>query len=391
MRNVRTGDFFAWCLSFCFAGVALAASAQSQNPGPIPIGPVEIPPDATVQQQPPTDAWDRRGIQKVSQDDDWTRHFRIGAMVGLNINANFNFNAKGSLNVNRPAGVYDDGYVRKDNTGNVNHQTSYWGYDHNSQYDAGSQELTMHNTTSFTTSGGSESRGSAFAGFDMAYGGNIWNWRQTRIGWELGFGLLPIDITDNRPMSVTSIKQSTLVFDTSNPYNAPIPAAPYQQGPIWVPGEGTIGATPKSVSSGTTLTPGPGDTWTLTGSRTLDVMLYTVRLGPSVYWDLNEHLGLSAGAGPAVGIVSGSYKFNETVNAGDFSAQNKGKIDATDLVYGGYANAMLLYHVPGENGDLYLGAQFMSLGNATISGGGRQGQLNLGGQIYITAGINWPF
>ena len=29
------------------------------------------------------------GIQKVSEDDDWTRHFRIGAMVGLNISANF--------------------------------------------------------------------------------------------------------------------------------------------------------------------------------------------------------------------------------------------------------------------------------------------------------------
>ena len=38
---------------------------------------------ATVQPQPSTDAWDRWGIQKVSQDDDWTRHFRIGAMVGL--------------------------------------------------------------------------------------------------------------------------------------------------------------------------------------------------------------------------------------------------------------------------------------------------------------------
>ena len=42
-------------------------------------------------------------------------------------------------------------------------------------------------------------------------------------------------------------------------------------------------------------------------------MLYTLRLGPSVYWDLNEYLGLSAGAGPALGIVSGNLKYNETV------------------------------------------------------------------------------
>jgi carbohydrate-selective porin OprB len=59
-------------------------------------------------------------------------------------------------------------------------------------------------------------------------------------------------------------------------------------------------------------------------------------------------------------------------------------------VYGGYVNASLIYHLE-ENGDLYLGVQYMSLGKANISGGGRQGQLNLGGQVYITAGINWPF
>src|SRR5208337_4816025 len=108
---------FAWCLSCCFAGVALAASAQSQAPGPNPDtgGPVVVPPDAvarpqsTVQAQPSPDAWDRWGIQKTSEDDDWTRHFRIGAMVGLNISANFDvknpvtFSGKGAAQ-----GNYDD-------------------------------------------------------------------------------------------------------------------------------------------------------------------------------------------------------------------------------------------------------------------------------------------
>ncbi len=306
-------------------------------------------------------------------------------MVGMNISANFNM--KGSLNVNRPAGVYDDGYVRKDNTGNAGGQTSYWGYDTQSQYNQGNQTLTMHDTTSFATSGGSESSGSAFAGFDMAYGGNLWDWGRARIGWDLGFGLLPINISDSRPMSITSIKQSTLIFDASNPYGT-IPSAPYQGGPNGGPDQTTIGAKPTSTSS-TTLAPGSGETWTLTGSRTLDVMLYTVRLGPSVYWDLNEDWGLSAGAGPAVGIVSGNLKYNETITT-TTSITSKGQVDGTDVVYGGYVNAMLMYHVE-ENGDLYLGVQYMSLGNATISGGGRSGQLNLGGQVYITAGINWPF
>jgi hypothetical protein len=363
--------------------LALAASAQSQAPGQNPDtnGPVAIPPEAQaqpqpqpgVQPQPSPDLWDRWGIQKVSENDDWTRHFRIGAMVGLNISANFS--TKGTFNISKPAGVYDDGYVRTDNTGNAFGQTGYWGYNSASQLSGSS--LTMQNTTSYTTSGSSQESGSAFPGFDMAYGGNLWDWGRTRIGWDLGFGLLPISITDNRPMSAT-VNQTTYIFNTGS---IVVPGAPYQGG-FNRQGEPTI---PVTYTSSSTNIPG-----TITGSSTLDVMLYTVRLGPSVYWDLNQYLGLSAGAGPAVGIVSGSLKYNEMITTTTV-ASNKGQIDATDLVYGGYVNATLMYHVPDENGDLYVGVQYMSLGNATISGGGRQGQLNLGGQVYITAGINWPF
>ena len=382
IRKVRTRDLLGRYLLCCFAGLALAASAQSQAPGQNPDtnGPVAIPPEAQaqpqpqpgVQPQPSPDLWDRWGIQKVSKDDDWTRHFRIGAMVGLNISANFS--TKGTFNISKPAGVYDDGYVRTDNTGNAFGQTGYWGY--NSPSQLSSSSLTMQNTTSYTTSGSSESSGSAFAGFDMAYGGNIWDWGKARIGWDLGFGLLPISITDNSSMSA-SVNQTTYTFNTGG---IVVPGAPYYGG-FNRQGEPTISTNSTSSSS--------SSPETITGSRTLDVMLYTVRLGPSVYWDLNEDFGLSAGAGPAVGIVSGSLKYNEIIPTS--SVPSKGKIDATDLVYGGYVNASLIYHVPGENGDLYLGVQYMSLGNATISGGGRQGRLNLGGQVYITAGINWPF
>ena len=378
MRNVRTGDFFAWCLPFCFAGLAVTAAAQSQTPdqNPDPNVPVVIPPDVQVQPQPSTDSWDRWGIQKVSQDDDWTRHFRIGAMVGLNIRANFN--AKNPVTFSGKNGTYDDGYVRKDNTGNAGHLTSNWGYDNSSQV-VGST-IQMHSAKSFSPdlTGGtsSESGDSAFAGFDMAYGGNLWDWGRARIGWDLGFGLLPINIKDNLSLNGT-LNQNVYSFDIPDSVVV-MPVPGYRGGPnggTWL------------KSNRTQLADGSVSDISLTGTRTLDVMLYTVRLGPSVYWDLNQYLGLSAGVGPAVGIVSGSLQYNETIDAAKYT----GQVDATDLVYGGYANAMLLYHVPGENGDLYLGVQYMSLGNANISGGGRQGQLNLGGQVYITAGINWPF
>jgi predicted porin len=217
----------------------------------------------------------------------------------------------------------------------------------------------------------------------MAYGGNLWNWGSVRIGWDLGFGLLPINISDHSSMPA-SINQSIYTYNTGGIL---VPDAPYDGG-FNRQGEPTI---PSDLVSTTPLPPQGG---TVTGSYTLDVMLYTVRLGPSVYWDLNEYFGLSAGAGPAIGIVSGSLKYNEKITehlaSGDITVPNTGQINRTDVVYGGYVNASLMYHMV-KNGDLYVGVQYMSLGNANISGGGREGRLNLGGQVYISAGINWPF
>jgi hypothetical protein len=214
----------------------------------------------------------------------------------------------------------------------------------------------------------------------MAYGGNLWDWGSAKIGWDFGFGLLPISIKDNLSLH-GNVNRNVYAFDTTGIPSNLFPPAGYRGGPT---GTWSISGSPTSP---VTTDQVPGD---IVGSRKLDVMLYTFRLGPSVYWDLNEYLGLSASAGPALGIVSGNLQYNETITIATTVNTYKGQVDATDVVYGGYVNATLLYHLE-EHGDLYLGVQYMSLGNASISGGGREGRLNLGGQVYITAGINWPF
>jgi len=298
-------------------------------------------------------------------------------MVGMNISASFN--EKGAFNIsgnNAANGIYDDGYVREDQTGNAGGYTSYWGYNNASQYSTANQTLQMHNTTSYSTSGNSKDNGGAFPGFDMAYGDNLWYWKHARVGWELGFGLLPISITDSHQMSATA-NQSTYTFNTGGII---IPDAPYRGGPS---GQGPIIST--AYTSSTTNLNG-----TVTGSRSLDVMFYTLRLGPSFYWDVGDHVGISLGAGPAVGLVSGDYKFDENITAGGVSARNRGSFGATDITYGGYVNGTLMVHVV-DNGDIYVGAQYMPMGDATFSNGGREGRLNLGGQLYFSIGINWPF
>jgi hypothetical protein len=359
MSHVRLHLLSAWCLGCCFLGLAPAATAQPE---------VDGKPDSSAFIRIPKDT------------DDWTRHFRIGALVGMNISASFKESGAFNLSGNNPAaGVFDDGYVLEDQTGNAGGYTGYWGYNNASQYDAVAQTLQMHSTTSYSTTGSANADGGLFPGFEMAYGDNLWYWKHARVGWELGFGLLPIDISENSSMSAT-VNQTTYTFDTGG---IVMPPAPYPGG-FSGQGEPIIATNYTSSAS--------QSSGTVTSTHSLDVMLYTLRLGPSFYWDLTEHVGMSLGAGPAVGIVSGDYKYNETITAGGVSARNTGKIGGTDVTFGGYVNGTLMYHVQSNgNADIFVSAQYMPMGDATISGGGREGRLKLGRQLCFSAGINWPF
>ncbi|HLZ54192.1 MAG TPA: hypothetical protein VKS19_06900, partial [Verrucomicrobiae bacterium] len=360
IANARFRNVFACCLLSGLPGFTPVVSAQPTLFGgnPDTSAFLRIPPDT----------------------DDWTRHFHIGALVGMNISANFSMNGTFGISGNNPSqGIFDNGYVRTDNTGNAFGQTGYWGYKDPSQVSGST--LTMDAATSFSASHSAKESGGVFPGFEMAYGGNLWYWKHARVGWELGFGLLPISITDNESMPA-SVNQLSYTFDTGG---IVVPNAPYQGG-FNRDGEPTIQVPLNITPSGTNSIPNG----MVTGSQKLDVMLYTLRLGPTMYWDLTDHISLSLGAGPAVGVVSGDYKFDETITASGVSAHNSGQIGGTDFVYGGYVNATVLCHVM-DNGDIFAGAQFMPMSDATISGQGRSGRLNLGGQVYFTVGINWPF
>ncbi|MGA3282909.1 MAG: hypothetical protein ABSD57_00420 [Verrucomicrobiota bacterium] len=356
LTRIRRACLPLWIWLVCVAGFAPFASAQPEVYGK---------PDSSAFIRIPQDA------------DDWTRHFRIGALVGMNISANFSMKGQFNVSGNNPAnGIYDDGYVRVDSTGDVGGGTTYWGYQSASQYNG--QTLTMHATTSFSASSSANEDGGLFPGFDMAYGDNLWYWKHARVGWELGFDLLPISITDNHPISAT-VNQSTYTFNVGN---VVIPGAPYYGNPSG--SSAMIPNTPPTVTSQ------PLYNQTVTGTRSLDVMLYAVRLGPSFYWDLTEHVGMSVGAGPAIGIVSGDYKYDETITINGVGAHNTGRFGTTDMVYGGYVNATVMYHAV-ANGDIYAGVQYSPMSDANFSGAGREGRLNLGGQFYFTIGINWPF
>ena len=354
MKAARFRTVLAGCLFGCLLGLGASAWAQPD---------VDGHPDSSAFYLIPPDT------------DDWTRHFHIGSMVGLNIGGSFRLNGDFNVSGNNPnKGIYDDGYVRKDQTGDSQY-TSYWGYDNASQVNG--EALTMHATTGYTVSDSASADAGPSPGFDLAYGANYWYWKHARVGWELGFDLLPVSISDNQPLSA-SATQTTYVFQTGNPN---LPGAPYQGGSS---GQGVIIANnPPTTSTAT-------NSASVSGSRKLDAIIYSVRLGPTFEWDLGTHVGMSLSAGPVLGVVDGEYTYNENISIGGSTAHNSGSFSSIQMEYGGYANATFTYHLS-PSVDFYAGAQYMTMTDYTISNAGRSARLDLGGQVYISAGISWPF
>jgi hypothetical protein len=315
-------------------------------------------------------------------DPDWDRNFRVGVLVGFNVKSSFRISGD-ALNVSGKPGIYNDGYVIPDpnNLDPNNDYTSNWGYNSDSQYNAAAKTLTLHKTTKFTPNSGSQTtkNDGPFLGFDMEYGGYPWRWERLRLGWTFGFGLLPIESKDNRTIQG---KATVAAYDFETGTHVLFPPGGYQ-------GSANGGPAIHSTEPENPTSEETPDA-EIKGSRSLDVMLYSFRLGPTLFFDLNDKIGLSIGAGPAVGFVSGDYKYDETITIGTETASNKGGFSATDFLFGGYVNATVTYHAT-LNGDFYLSAQYMPLGSSTFSKGGREAKLDLSGAMCLSAGINWPF
>ncbi len=306
-------------------------------------------------------------------------------LVGFNIKANFTMSGSFAIPPGQ-SGIYDDGYVLTDSRGVAGDNvvgTGNFGFDNASQVSGST--LLLHQATGFTVANGNSSGdNSPYVGVDLAYGDSYWYWERAKLGWEFGFGFLPIHIVGNATINVTRNQYS---FNNQGLPLSLLPAG--YQGGFDASGDG--GAAVSPTASGASGTPST-DTVPGTTSESLNVDLYTFRLGPTLYWNLSRSIGLYAGAGPAVGLVSGDLSSSGVIKLSDGStaSYNASHIDGTSMVYGGYVNATLVYHVE-EGGDFYLGAQYMPMNGASISGSGASSHLDLSGQVYLTTGINWPF
>jgi hypothetical protein len=302
--------------------------------------------------------------------------------MGLNIKAKFTTTGTYKITAN-PAVAhgfkFDNGYVLEDVSGSTDGKTWNWGYLKSDQFNSEEGALHFQSTSSYdVTGGGSKSvTDNPYIGFDLAYGWAFARWGDAKVGVELGVGIMPINISDKRHLAATLHGTD---YAVSVPGGVILPEGPYN-GSFEGPGA-TIGFPPTPTGDSEV----EGE---IAGSRTLDVTLYSLRLGPTLFWELNPKVGVGVSAGGAFGVVSGDYKFAERP-AGSQGAFATGKFGQTDVVFGAYASGIATYRIE-DHGDLFLGVQFMSMSDSTFRQGGREAKLGLGSTFYITAGINWPF
>jgi hypothetical protein len=323
-----------------------------------------------------TNTADYHRFSKLTSDD-LAHHVYLGAVASFNISAEFKLSGTHSVSGTGTPAVFDDGYVLVDDTGNAGGRTSNWGYNDPSQVSG--SNLKMHGSSSFDATSSTKVDQDYAFGLEVGYGDAYWRWGRTQVGWQFGFGWLPLGITDTQNLPV-SLNQSVYTFDTGG---IVVPTAPYH-GTAVSAGAPSILAAPTQVSAATV----PG---TLSSSQEIDGSLFTFKLGPTLYFDLSRRFGLYASAGPALGLVTGDYKYNETLTGGSGSAPNSGSAGLSSVVFGGYASAMVVYHLPTEKADIYLGAQYLPLGDTTTTTAGREAHLNLSGQVTVSAGVNWRF
>ncbi|MBX3731980.1 MAG: hypothetical protein KF791_05250 [Verrucomicrobiae bacterium] len=318
--------------------------------------------------------------------DDWTRNFRLGAQTMFNVKADFS--VSGTVPVSRPppgpVGVpgadhfYDDGFVRVDQTGNAGGTTSFWGYQSGSQVDAANDRIVMKSVRSFQASEDTTVNSGFSPGLDTAYGSQIRDWGRTRLGWEVGYAFTPFDFKDETPLAAT-VTRDVQAFSYGG---IALPPAPFAGGPSGVgPAIGDVSTALADEVLGATIT----------GTRQLDVNLHALRAGVTLFWRFQPRWALSGSLGPAMGLVPGTYRYEDTFAMADgTTATESGSSSKTEVVFGGYASATLLCRVT-HSADVYLGTQFMGLQSASFGSAQRQAELNLGATFTLSLGVNWPF
>lgn len=298
---------------------------------------------------------------------------------------------------------YTNGFVRIDSSGNVGGLTTFWSYNSAAQVDpVGFSGLGGINFT--TLSGGMSQAGSvaednvaAGAGFDLradlrigalsfipARGGRTASW-----GLHTGFQYARVEVNnaDTLTAGLTSITDS---FALGAGVLGVLPAAPFVG---TFPGPGPL------INDGTTPVPGSASalrtfgaaTATITGTRDLEVQMFIARFGSYIDIPVTEKIDLMVEGGFLVGVASGSYDWQTTVNVPGVGAQTtSGHSSHNRLLPGFYAGLGLTYNITPKFG-IMTSARYQYMRQFDLIANGSDASLNFSSAFTLSLAAVWKF
>jgi hypothetical protein len=327
---------------------------------------------------------------------DATNRLTGSVRMGMNIREKF-LNPGGSLNSRslpangRRAGRglpynYDDGYVRRDRSGNAGGQTWFWGYENAVQVNAsGPNTIDFHRTTASGLPGAAAGDDTPSIGAEIAYDhqfGVKEDWHHLRYGLEAAINFMPFSLASGGSYnSHLATRTDTYGY---TPLTTP-PGAPYH-GSFGGPGF-VLNSSP--LNSATSLSAGTAN---LQGRYDLNANLWGFRLGPYLECPLSEKFSLHLSGGLAVGIVDATANWSESLTppGGGTPINSGGGGSNAQVLWGYYAGLDATYQL-NERWGVDLGVQFQDLGVYGHDFGGRTAQLDLSQSVFLQLGISYRF
>lgn len=262
---------------------------------------------------------------------------------------------------------YDDGFNRVDSSGNAGNQTTFWGYENASQYDAsGSGSITMN--SDLTTIGASESntKGDGLPAVEVYWSRTL----SENARWNYGIKLAG---RWQRIKADSRFSSSSMVETTSDTYDlfGVIPPSSPFAGSFSGP-NALLGDAPSRSVSGSA---GPA----LQSERELDGHILGFDVGPSVSMRLNDRWDLFGSLGGTMAYARSTFSYRD-------GAVASGSVSNDEWLFGAYAGADLRYRV-GEDWGLFGGLFYSYLREFTQTVDQRSARLSFDGAYGAKIGL----
>ena len=281
---------------------------------------------------------------------------------------------------------YDDGFVRTDVSGNAGGKTWYWGYEDDNQVSGDS--LLMHTLNASPWDGYTQDlEGEIMPGVELTYGRELKRWplkneRAIILGAELAISALDVEFKDQATLS-GNVSRTTSAFglDGVVPPGAPYSGTYNGPGPL-------IDATPSSVTT---------DSVAVTAESDARVRshVYGLRLGPFFEMPIAGRFNLQVSAGAAMMYANTTLWVSETITfdsaqIGEPPGASEVDYSEGEFLFGFYGRALVGFDF-NPSFRAYLGIEYMSLGETSVTGGGKEATLQLGNAFQGVVGVQLLF